>query len=169
MEFFNLKDIEFASIVYGALGSALFALIVYVVPKIISSASQFISKYSVKARDRRLKTLWLKYAGLVHLDKEEDLNAAANQVALIYKSLRELLKAFIWIVLGLIFQSVLGYLGIIGFLGGLYYLFLALAEVQKIDDSIEPYKALREIEEQMDEIELNKSRQQDASDAGASA
>lgn len=125
-----------------------------------------VSKYSQNIKRRRLEALWLKYTGSLHFDNDEDLNGHACQVGLIYQSLRELIKGLIWISLGLLFQSIYSLLGVIGFIGGIYYLFLALDKVQGISvpDNLE--ESIRVVEEQLDEIELNKSSKRDA-DSGA--
>lgn len=167
MDLPNVQVFDLNSILYGALGSALFAFIVYVVPKIISALGELISKYSVEQRERRLNTLWLKYYGMTHEDDDQSLESTSCQVALIYKSLRQALKAFIWISLGLIFQSVVDLLGIIGFIGGLYYLFSALGQVQTVGEDVDPQVELEKIEAELNKIELNKSVQPTANSAAA--
>ncbi|MBB1435605.1 hypothetical protein H5201_15140 [Pseudoalteromonas sp. SG43-6] len=166
MEF---ESLNIENIIYGALGSALFALIVFIIPKVLGFIARVLSKYSQGIKSRRLKTLWLKYTGVEHFNKNEDLQGHACQTGLIYSSLRELIKGLIWISLGLLFQSVYSMLGIIGFIGGIYYLFLALGQVQKIEIPKNPAEAIQSIEAQLDEMELNKSSKKDAQTARASS
>ena len=71
-----------------------------------------------------------------------------------YRASREVIKALMWLTLGLFFTNIVGVWGAIGYLGCLYYLFFAFHVVRPIsgrtdelDQEIEKVKAaIAEIE-----------------------
>jgi hypothetical protein len=129
-------------IVQGALGSALFAAVLFLGQKATGSLS---SRYSAVSRERRRNFLLeqrLKYS--YKLAKDMPTRAAIFS-GLLYRASKNALRAAVWLTLGLIFSTFLPVLGLVGFLGALYYLFAALntvTPVPEVDDIAERLKEL---------------------------
>jgi len=136
-------------IIQGAIGSALFWGILSLGQVITSKLIEKASTYSKETRESNLRTKWSKYYGhKAFLNKEKNV-VAEVQISLIYASFRNFLKSMVWITLGLLFSKVISVLGVVGFIGGLYYLFKALNIVQKIDTNVDVDNKLKEIEDQI--------------------
>lgn len=148
-------------IVQGALGSGLFWLILLVGQKVSSKIADSFSSYSSKAKEEQLNIQWQKYSGLkAHCDGDKQLSTNF-QVGLLYQASRPFFTGLIWFSLGLIFNSIIPILGIVGYLGFIYYLFKSLGCVQRIDTTSDPSKKIAEISGQLKEIRLNKQRPSD--------
>lgn len=146
-------------IIQGALGSALFALILFIGQKITIFTGNVLSSYSSNAKEEKLNLQWQKYSGLkAFLDGDKNLSTQL-QVGLLYQASRSLITGLIWLGLGLIFSNFINTLGIVGYIGFIYYLFKALSCVQKVDRTIPPQERLKEIEEQLTALKLNKNKQ----------
>lgn len=131
-------------IVQGALGSALFAVVLFFGQK---AAASITARYSVSSKNRRrgyLLEQGLKYA--YKLTKDNPTRAAIL-TALIYRAIRHCIRAAIWLTLGLLGSTLLPVLGVVGYIGCLYYLFAALnsvAAVPDVEDVAEKMKQLKE-------------------------
>ena len=148
-------------IIQGALGSGLFWLILLIGQKVSAKLANAFSSYSSKAKEEQLNIQWQKYAGLkAHYDGDKQLSTNF-QVGLLYQASRSFFTGLIWFALGLIFNSFIPILGIVGYLGFIFYLFKSLGCVQRIDKSLAPEEKLTEISEQLKKIQLNKQRQSD--------
>ena len=121
-------------IVQGALGSALFALALFLGQKASKKLAQQVSNFS---RARRLNYLTDEIAKL-HFAKGKTFALKGAFVSLlILRSLRSISKAFIWLTLGMLFGSFGTGFGVAGFIGALYYFFDGLNTLrppQKSDD-----------------------------------
>ncbi|MCK9388318.1 MAG: hypothetical protein M0Q22_07990 [Sulfuritalea sp.] len=116
-------------IVQGALGSALFALVLFTGQKITTYFLDTVHAQSKRERARQLREQLIRYKAL----KSKDNAERAFYAAVIWlRASRHVVKAFIWLTLGLAFNSLLGVLGVVGFLGATYYLFVALGIVKGI-------------------------------------
>jgi hypothetical protein len=129
-------------IVQGALGSALFAGLAYLGQRLTPLISARFSEVSKKRRKAFLFQQRLKYAYKVTKDNP---TRGAIISALLYIAARSLIRAAIWLVLGLIFSSFEGVLGVVGFGGCLYYLFAALSVVNHVPDAEDNAAKLEEL------------------------
>ena len=110
-------------IVQGALGSALFALVLWLGQKAFRTTMARITKFN---RARRIDYLADEIATL-HCLKGDDLSKRGVFVSLlVYRSLRNTARAFLWLTMGLIASAVVPVFGIVGYLGALYYFFAML-------------------------------------------
>jgi len=113
-------------IIQGAMGSALFAAFVYVGQRLFSSSQRKLSQLSKDRRRRYLLEQQIKYNVLAASGVPE---RGAFVSLLLYRASHSLFKALIWLTTGLIFGSVEGFLGLVGYFGCIYYLLLGLNSV----------------------------------------
>jgi hypothetical protein len=134
-------------IVQGALGSALFWLILLVGQKLATRLASWQSTRSKRARrnwlvNERAKCL----AGLAPSAE----TFATYATILLYRASRPLCRSLLWLVLGLAFEALFFPAGLVGYIGALYYLFKAIdvlgvihgerhtqSELEKIDHELE--------------------------------
>lgn len=131
-------------IVQGALGSALFASMVYVGQKIATTLNMRAAEVSKKRRKDYLYRLQLKYG--FKAAKDNAIKTALLS-ALLYLAARDALRGAVWLALGLLTGSFLPVLGAVGFLGALYYWFTALSAVSpapEVDNVEERFKQVNE-------------------------
>ena len=138
-------------IVQGALGSGLFWLLLFLGQKTVEKISKIYSHKSNEARISRLTTAQFKYALGTGIDDHE--TNAHYFAVLIYRSLRYLFRALMWVILGLVVNSFISPLGIIGYLGALFYLFKAYEVVAPNTESEEVNATkLDEVIAELDEL-----------------
>lgn len=120
---------DFPVIVQGAMGSALFALLVYIGQKVATYCFDSFRASSKKSRIRQLKEQQVRLRALC----AEDYDQKAYLTSLLWlRASRHVVKALIWITFGLAFESAAGTLSVVGFIGAIYYLFLSLNIVKPI-------------------------------------
>jgi hypothetical protein len=135
----------------GAVGSALFWLILILGQKITEWASERWSHQSRQAKYWKLVNRYLRLRGR---QAGWDLDSAASVATLImFVAFRPLMKAFMWLSLGLMFQSVAGVLGVIGFIGALYYLFFAYDGLGRAGGRSDLHTGIDEMEKMIAELE----------------
>src|SRR5690606_4819398 len=113
----------------GALGSALFALVLFAGQKIAAYFLDTLRANSRQSRIRQLKEQLIRLRALKAKDRAE----RTYYISLLWlRASRHVIKALIWLTLGLAFNTILGVLGVVGFMGAIYYLFFALNIVKAI-------------------------------------
>ena len=135
-------------IVQGALGSALFALLLFMGQRL---TTWLIVKYSQSSRARKRVFLIeesLKY-NLTNADDYATRGAFVSRLS--YRALRSLFRSLIWLTLGLIFGIVDKIFSIVGYLGCLYYLFSGL-------NTLMPPTRVKDVEAKLEEIEAEKKK-----------
>lgn len=137
-------------IVQGALGSALFSLILYVGQRVSSSVKCKVTSHSQRRRKAYLIEERIKYNVLVAENYDE---RAAYVSLLLYRASRNLVKALIWLTLGLMTGSLIWVLGVVGYVGALYYLFNALTTVTGPAATDDYEKRLEEISAEIERLE----------------
>ncbi|WP_156352886.1 hypothetical protein [Pseudomonas sp. NBRC 111140] len=142
---------DFPVIVQGAMGSALFALLMYIGQKVTTYCFDSFRTSSKKTRIRQLKE---QHVRLRALSSEDDSERAYLTSLLWLRASRHVVKALIWITFGLAFESVAGIFSAVGFIGAFYYLFLALNIVKPIGYEGDIDKKIQEIR---NEIEVLKN------------
>ncbi|HHB1595865.1 TPA: hypothetical protein ACN976_004043 [Vibrio campbellii] len=131
-------------IIQGALGSALFWLFLKAADAMLSSANKTYSSFSKKAKRNWIRSEIGKVQAVL---AKEQHQASPWLTILIYRCLRDIVRALMWLCLGLLGQSLVPGAGIIGFIGCIHYLFRAyhsVAPVQKDENSEERLQDLRE-------------------------
>jgi hypothetical protein len=114
-------------IIQGALGSALFWLVLIVGQKL---ADAILPRISSRNRVRQRRRLFDQILRLEAVKAGQDKEQATYYAsAILYRASRRFVVAVIWLTLGFIFHSVIGIFGLVGYLGCLYYLFATLAIV----------------------------------------
>ena len=120
---------DFPVIVQGAMGSALFALVLYVGQK---STAYGLDKFRLVSKRSRYSQLLEQHLRLRAL-KVNKVSEQGSFAALMWmRASRHVIKGFIWLVLGMAFDFALGPLSVVGYMGALYYLFMALNVVKPI-------------------------------------
>ncbi|MDV5033002.1 hypothetical protein [Vibrio diabolicus] len=136
-------------IVQGALGSGLFWLILLVGNKLQSALSEKYSSHSTKSRINWLRNEQCKH-GAVLSEKLSEKNFWTT--ALIYRASRHVIRALMWLSMGLVFQSFFMPIGIVGFIGALHYLFKAYDVVSPVHKDNFTVDSLKEIHEELDKL-----------------
>ena len=136
-------------IIQGALGSALFALIVVVGQKMTGAVSPSISRISVQRQKSRLITQMTRLRAVT--TKDDTLRGYYASI-LWLRSSRYLLKGLIWLALGLAFGSFISSLGVVGYIGCIFYLFSALDGVKAIKKTGNEEQQLTELGEKLKEL-----------------
>ncbi|UVL37136.1 hypothetical protein LOY43_12125 [Pseudomonas sp. B21-041] len=140
---------DFPVIVQGALGSALFALALYIGQKVAAYCFDSFRANSKKSRIRQLKEQYIRLRALSSEDRAESAYFAS---LLWLRASRHVVKALIWLTLGLAFGSAFEPLSIVGFMGAIYYLFFALNIVKPISYDGDVQQKLVEIKEEMEKV-----------------
>lgn len=117
------------AIVQGALGSALFALIVFGGQKSAGFLAPWVANVSLERKRSRLIT---EMTRLRAVTAREDASRGYYAAILWLRSSRYLLKGLIWLALGLCFGTFVNALGVVGYIGCIFYLFTALDGVKGI-------------------------------------
>lgn len=146
MEKFITSIQDWPVIIQGALGSALFALVLFVGQKV---ASYFLDTFRASSRQSRIRQLREQLIRQKAL-KAKDHSERGYYASLLWlRASRHVVKALIWLTLGLAFNSFLGVLGVVGFMGAIYYLFFALNIVKAINYDGDITKKIEEIKAEM--------------------
>ncbi|MCQ4310965.1 hypothetical protein NAV33_03495 [Pseudomonas stutzeri] len=140
-------------IAQAVFGSALFWIIIQSGQKVTEKISQSLSKSSREMRISWLVSQQAKYVAATTTDTDM---LTIKMSVLIYRSLRQLVKAFIWLTLGLALNSIAGLSGIIGFMGCLYHLFRAyeiISPIKDVNDDEGNIEKLNKIRQELSSIE----------------
>ena len=114
-------------IVQGALGSALFALVLFVGQRVLAIA---IARLAHSSKKRRKQALVDELAILNAASAKDVASETYYGVVVLYRTGRHLVRGLLWLTLGLVFGSTISVFGLIGYIGCLYYLFQALRLVE---------------------------------------
>ena len=136
----------------GALGSALFALFLFLGQRLAVIVSK---RYAKSSRARRKVYLIEEQIKYNVLRSKHYSTRGAFVSLLLYRATRSLFKALIWLTLGLVFGSVHEALGLAGFFGCLYYLFKGL-------NTVTPPKSAPDLEAKLAEIKAELESQNEA-------
>jgi hypothetical protein len=134
-------------IIQGALGSALFTIILFVGQKITHLLRRKISESSTKRRREFLIEENLKLLLLL----SNDFSTRGAFVSLLnFRATRKIFLALIWLALGLVGSSIIDIFGVVGYLGALYFLFdgLETCKMPALDEE----KAKEQLDENKEEI-----------------
>ena len=114
-------------IVQGALGSALFALLLFIGQKCAASIGAW---YSNSSKRRKKEALVDELAVLSVVIAKDFPRSTQYTVMVLYRASRHVVRALYWLTLGLIFGSAISVFGVVGYLGCLFFLLQALRLVQ---------------------------------------
>ncbi|MCZ8217796.1 MAG: hypothetical protein O9337_00145 [Acidovorax sp.] len=151
------KILEWPVIVQGALGSALFSLLLYLGTK----ATQYSLKHSISlSRTQRLRALRTEKLRLNGAVSKDETFFTLSTVGLIYASIAYALRAAVSLVLGHLLSHWIPVLAVVGLLFALYYLFWAIESVRDLPDTEDAkLKArLKVIESEIERIEASIQR-----------
>lgn len=148
MDSLLVKIKDWPVIIQGALGSALFYIVIIAGQKTTAFISTRITNASKSRKVAQLKNELVRLHALASSGKDE---GAFFVSMLLLRASRYLIKALLWLTLGFIFSSFLEVLGVVGFLGCFYYLFSTLEVVKPISykDKGEIAKRIQEIQDQL--------------------
>lgn len=117
-------------IVQGAIGSALFSLILYFGQKITLIFKNMISEINL---DRKISSLTSELVRLSTATSKDPIYRVNHVTILLLRASRPFIKALIWLGLGFIFSTLSSPFGVIGYVGFIFYLFSALEIVKPIE------------------------------------
>jgi hypothetical protein len=140
------KVLQWPVIVQGALGSALFWLILTVGEILTKKLGVKVSGITKKQKLSRLNNEFVRYSTLATNDK---FLISAGVVMLLYASLHYIVKALVMVCLGFIFSGVNYVFGIVGYVMALYYLFWAADAVRDTEKGIDPKQKVKELEDKI--------------------
>ena len=139
--------LQWPIIVQGALGSALFWLILTIGDPVVRKFGSIMRGFSKKRQLDILMTDSLRYRALIESD-------AKHLIVLLYAAVHFVVKALLSLCLALMFESVFPAFGFVGYAMAIYYLFMAgiavrdtkpnidaKAELKRVDDEIKRLKA----------------------------
>lgn len=133
-------------IVQGGMGSALFALALYLGQKAFRYSAGRFTSFN---RKRRIAYVTDEIAKLNLVKGKGFSLKGAFLSLLIYRASRSLTKAFVWLSLGLLSGTIVPTFAVVGYLGALYYFFAALntlrapGDVEDIDARLAELSAER--------------------------
>ena len=133
-------------ILQGALGSALFAATIYFGRR---GASLVMGKYSTISTRRRIEYLQIQRVKYSILSTKDFSARAAYFSGLTYRAARHWTMGAVWVLLGFIGSVFLPVLGVVGYLGGLYYLFIAVNILKGIGKDEDAGQRVKEITEEL--------------------
>jgi hypothetical protein len=143
---------DWPTILQGAAGSALFALLLFIGQRIAGVLPQAFSRLSAKRRSSYLRSRLFRLRARKATDPAEK---AALMSGLWYRASRDLIKAMIWLTLGLMFSGVVGVWSLVGYLGCVYHLFFALEVVKPVTDDLATIdQKIKEISEKLRSLPL---------------
>ena len=119
--------IDLPVIVQGAMGSALFALLLLIGQKISASLGAWHSQSSKSRKEQALIDEMAVLSGIAATDIRTSTHYT---LIVLYRASRHVVRALYWLTLGLLFGSTISVFGIVGYLGCLFYLLQALRLVQ---------------------------------------
>lgn len=135
-------------ILQGAIGSGLFWVVLIVGQKIVVFASD---KFSYHNKNSRIS--WLASAALKYQPCEYGSTDETHVItSLVYRSIRLFYKSMLWVILGFVINMFFYPLGIIGFIGGLYFLFKASEVVSPIEQDDDMQLKYDEIIEELNNL-----------------
>ena len=130
--------------------SALFAALAYLGQKAFAIAGKHVAGVSKKRRRTYLTEQQIKYNVLAAKDIPE---RGAFVSLLTYRASRSLFKALIWLTGGLMLGAADALLGVVGYFGCLYYLFLGLNTVTGPETVKDIHVKLEEIRQELTKLD----------------
>jgi hypothetical protein len=138
--------LQWPIIVQGALGSALFWIILKIGDFAFRKSGSKIRGYSKQHQLGVLRTEWVRYKALADGD-------ANHLVVLLYSAMHDIVKALLSLCLAFVFQSIFPVFGYVGYAMAIYFLFLAGVSVRDTKGDCDPKAELKRIEEEIEKLE----------------
>ena len=133
-------------LVQGTVSSAIFWLVLLVGQKITSMAVAAYSKRSRVARRSYVVSRLYKFRAF----NEKDAATASFYVsAVLFRASRPAIRALMWLVAGLMLNSVISHLGIVAFAACLYFLFKAYSVVAPYSMEMDHAAEIRALEQEL--------------------
>lgn len=136
-------------LIQGAIGSAIFWLVLLFGQKLTAALSRKVQTLSKERQKRYLYNEILRHKAV--RDGGEFQPGTFYASVLWFRASRRVISGLIWLTLGLIFGTITDVFGIVGFLGCLYYLFEALYIVK-------PLEVTGDINEKISELETKRRK-----------
>ncbi|WP_421347587.1 hypothetical protein [Aeromonas veronii] len=139
-------------IVQGALGSALFSLIIFGG----QAATKYITvKYSFHSKRSRYTWLVNRSAQLRANMAASDAEFSAYAIIMLYRASRYLFRALMWLSLGLLLEVFFQPAAVIGFAGCIYYLFKGYNVVGGLENTGDFPKQLEDTMKEIEDLDRN--------------
>ena len=149
MSAFVSEILQLSPILQGALGSALFAALMWLGQLLVRGTHARATSFSKKRRAERLLREYLRASAI----RSKSLDRASKCMALLtYSSMEHVAKALIYLVLGFILGNIVQIFSVVGYLFSLFQLFEALDCVRKWDPKRDAEEAIKEIKEELRQL-----------------
>jgi hypothetical protein len=135
-------------IVQGALGSALFWLVLVLGQRIRAAIAVKHSHYSKTARLSWLVSEQIKYSAFTATTMESQSH---HITFLLYRASRPALKSLMWLIYGLVMDSIAHPAGVIGYMVSLVFLFRAFEIIGPVVND-NPQETLKSINEEIEKL-----------------
>ena len=136
-------------IIQGALGSALFWLVLVLIQW---AQARISTSYSHRSKATRLAWLVNEQTKYEAFTAEPGLSQIESLCFLFYRAARPLLKALIWLVYGLTMDAIINPAGLIAYMVCLYYLFRAFEVFAPIDTKVDAHERLQQITDEISKL-----------------
>lgn len=140
-------------LIQGAIGSAIFWLVLLVGQKLTAFSSMKMREHSKERQKIFLFNEILRHKAI--RDGGAFEAGAFYAAVLWFRASRHVISGLIWLTLGLIFNAVSDVFGLVGFLGCLYFMFSALAIVKPLDFEGDISEKIAELETKRKELDGN--------------
>jgi hypothetical protein len=137
-------------IIQGALGSALFWLVLVLAQW---ARTHISAKYSLHSRDSRLTWLVNEQTKIEACTAASGIPQIETLAWLFYRACRPFLKALMWLVYGLIMDSIVSPGGVIAYIVCISYLLKAFQIVGPIEDQTDLPEKLKKINDEIDKLQ----------------
>jgi hypothetical protein len=138
-------------LIQGAIGSAIFWLVLLIGQRVAAYCAEALRNHSKGRRHTYLINELLRHNAL--REGDDFVSGAPFAALLWYRASRHVIVGFIWLSLGLIFDSIVGVFGVVGFVGCIYYLFAALTVVAPVNFEGDIDKKIEDLQVEISELE----------------
>lgn len=144
---------DWPALAQGVAGAAIFWLLVTLGTKTYNFCSSRVIGMSRKTQMSRLLSELFRAQAYKAAESNDDVRHTGMFAAVLwYRASRHFVKAIIWQTLGLVFYSFLPALGVVGFIGCLYYLLSTFQVVRPFSGPFDVDSRISELEKQIDEL-----------------
>lgn len=139
--------------------TGIFSALVNLVTKIYAVCATQVIKVSQNARTSRVGNELLRTLAYKAAETSDIQHHGMYAAVLWYRASRHLIKALIWLTLGLACNAFVKAFGVVGFLGCLYYLFSAFQVVRPFPGPFDADAKIQELEQRLAESQQKQQSQ----------
>jgi hypothetical protein len=141
---------DWPAILQGVIGAGLFSMLVFFGQRLAGLCTNTWGKTTRKRKKLELMNQLVRYHALSAARTKDATKGSYYVSVLLLRSSRDLIKGFLWVTFGLLFESVLDVFGAIGFAGAVYYFLSALNVVKSIKYDGDLDAKIKELETELE-------------------